>query len=112
MISALAEEAPAKTWKKASRDYLTKTGFSDAEIDSIGDHRILVVLDDAMNYQKLLAEKKAANEKKVVTASQTIKPNAAERTEKSDKKLDAKSQRRLRGLSIEAQADAIASLLK
>lgn len=111
VIPALADEAKAKEFKKSSREYLTGKGFNETEINGIGDHRILAVLDDALSYRKLLAEKKTAREKKVDTATTTVKPNTAERTEKQDKKLDAKAQRRLRGLSIEAQADAIASLI-
>lgn len=100
-----------KATKTAFRKYLNDTGFNDQEIAGIADHRILVVVNDAMQYRKLLAEKKAAEAKKVAAAPKIVKPNSAARSEGGAKTLDAKSKKALRGMPLDAQANVIASLL-
>ena len=58
-------------FKKQMRDYLTSQGFNDQEIDSVYDHRYVVLVRDAMSYRNLQAakpqiKKKAINAPKIV----------------------------------------------
>ena len=58
-------------FKKQMRDYLSNMGFKGQEIDSIYDHRYVMLVKDAMNYRNLQKakpeiKKKAVNAPKVV----------------------------------------------
>jgi hypothetical protein len=58
-------------FKKQMRDYLTSQGFNDQEIDSVYDHRYVMLVRDAMSYRNLQAakpqiKKKAINAPKIV----------------------------------------------
>ena len=58
-------------FKKQMRDYLSSQGFNDQEIDSVYDHRYVMLVRDAMSYRNLQAakpqiKKKAVNAPKVV----------------------------------------------
>ena len=58
-------------FKKQMRDYLSSQGFNDQEIDSVYDHRYVMLVRDAISYRNLQAakpqiKKKAVNAPKVV----------------------------------------------
>ena len=58
-------------FKKQMRDYLSSQGFNDQEIDSVYDHRYVMLVRDAMSYRNLQAakpqiKKKAINAPKIV----------------------------------------------
>jgi len=58
-------------FRKQMRDYLSNMGFKGQEIDSIYDHRYVMLVKDAMNYRNLQKakpeiKKKAVNAPKVV----------------------------------------------
>ena len=58
-------------FKKQMRDYLSSVGFNNQEIDSVYDHRYVLLVRDAMNYRNLQKakpeiKKKAVNAPKVV----------------------------------------------
>ena len=58
-------------FKKQMRDYLSSQGFNDQEIDSVYDHRYVMLVKDAMSYRNLQAakpqiKKKAINAPKIV----------------------------------------------
>ena len=58
-------------FKKQMRNYLSSVGFNNQEIDSVYDHRYVLLVKDAMNYRNLQKakpeiKKKAVNAPKVV----------------------------------------------
>ena len=58
-------------FKKQMRDYLSSQGFNGQEIDSVYDHRYVMLVRDAMSYRNLQAakpqiKKKAINAPKIV----------------------------------------------
>ena len=58
-------------FKKQMRDYLSSQGFNDQEIDSVYDHRYVMLVRDAMSYRNLQTakpqiKKKAINAPKIV----------------------------------------------
>ena len=58
-------------FKKQMRNYLSSVGFNNQEIDSVYDHRYVLLVKDAMNYRNLQTakpeiKKKAVNAPKVV----------------------------------------------
>jgi|TARA_Y100000361_G_C11145120_1_gene337525 hypothetical protein len=58
-------------FKKQMRNYLSSVGFNNQEIDSVYDHRYVLLVRDAMNYRNLQKakpeiKKKAVNAPKVV----------------------------------------------
>ena len=110
VLPELADEAKAKEFKSGMRKYLGDLGFNDQEIDGIADHRVLLAVNEAMGFRKLKAEKEAAAKKKVAGAPTVLKPNVSS-DGKAKGKLDAKQKRALRGKSLDAQADFLASLI-
>jgi hypothetical protein len=81
-----ALEQAAAELKKAVPDFTPKMaqairentrayGFSDAELENVTDHRLVLVLKDAMSWRQLQAQKPQAM-KKVAEAPRSIKPQA------------------------------------
>jgi hypothetical protein len=81
-----ALEQAAAELKKAVPDFTPKMaqairentrayGFSDAELENVTDHRLVLALKDAMSWRQLQAQKPQAM-KKVAEAPRSIKPQA------------------------------------
>lgn len=62
-IPALKDPEKAKVTTKAISDYLMTEGFTQEEVDSLGDHRAGVIAWKAMQYDKAVKAKKAATAK-------------------------------------------------
>lgn len=63
MVEAIPEwrdAAKAAEGRKELRESLAKGGFTESEIDSIADHRMVMVARKAMLYDRLVADQKAA----------------------------------------------------
>lgn len=75
---AMASEESAKAEKAKLRDYLQSLGFSDADIGGVTDHRLVLLVRDAMQYR---AEKAKTDQtlKRVVKIGKTVlKPGGRE----------------------------------
>jgi hypothetical protein len=77
-LPELADKAKAakisENWNKTARNY----GFSDDDVASIVDHRMLLVLNDAMKYRALVEAKKArtVNGKTKAAPKPLLRPGA------------------------------------
>jgi len=111
-IPALADPEKAKSFKQGVRSYMTGLGFSENEIAGVGDHRVLMALEDAMNWRAHVKAQEEARKKVAAAAKKTaLKPNSGDRNTKNAKQLDAKQKRTLRDASLDSAAEVIASLL-
>ena len=59
-------------FKKQMRNYLSSVGFNNQEIDSVYDHRYVLLVRDAMNYRNL-QKAKPEKKKKVVNAPKVVR---------------------------------------
>ena len=66
----------ASTVRTDMKRYLTDTGYSQAEVANLTDHRMLLILKDAMAYRKLQATKPGLA-KKVSNAPKVVKSGTA-----------------------------------
>lgn len=95
-IPDFASSKSAET-KENLKAYLSKEGFSQAEVGSILDHRMIAVAWKAAQYDKLQNAKPGVN-KKVADAPKSIKSN--QRTDiKSSEKADLRSRLKKTGRS-------------
>lgn len=86
-IPELAKKGALEKWGQNVTDVAKDVyGFSEQDIKSVVDHRVLMVLNDAVKFQQG-QQKVAAQKKRRVAAPKTLKPGA--KTEQKPKPKDA-----------------------
>ena len=70
------DEQKGPRFKQQMRDYLSNVGFKDQEINSIYDHRYVMLVKDAMSYRNL-QKAKPGIKKKVANAPKVVKGGVA-----------------------------------
>jgi hypothetical protein len=104
LIEALPEwEDKSSTIKKDIREYATTVGFRPEEIDQLADHRSVLVIKKAMEYDKLT--KKVAPKKKAVKKVPKVQKSGRGNS-KEDSKVDAIKKKRARLQKSGKQDDA------
>jgi hypothetical protein len=83
-IPDLADEAKGEVVRKEIKDFARSIGFSEQELAQVYDHRAVVTLYKAMQYDKL-QKSKPATAKRVAEAPKTLRPGT---TQQSDPKQD------------------------
>lgn len=86
----MKDPAKASVVKNNMKEYLADQGYQAQEIAGLTDHRMLLVLKDAMAYRKLVKSKPALS-KKVADAPRVVKPGMAKT--KNEKLQIAKNER-------------------
>ena len=76
LIPEFADPAKASRMKSDMRSYLTKLGYNDKEIGSVYDSRQVMLIKDAMAYDKLKKSNVKVT-KKVAKAPKVVKPGVA-----------------------------------
>ena len=76
MIPEFSDPAKASRMKSDMRSYLTKLGYNDKEIASVYDSRQVLLIKDAMAYDKLKKSNVKVT-KKVAQAPKVVKPGTA-----------------------------------
>jgi hypothetical protein len=76
LIPDFSDPAKASRMKSDMRNYLTKLGYNDKEISSVYDSRQVVLIKDAMAYDKLKKSNVKVT-KKVAKAPKVVKPGTA-----------------------------------
>lgn len=88
------DEAKGRTIRSEISDYARGLGFSDDEINSLVDHRLVLVLRDALAGRKAQASMQQAKQKVVAKPlPKVMKPGSGERTGKTN--IDAGQARRV-----------------
>lgn len=87
-IPEFADEAKAEVIKREIREYAKSSGFTDQELSQVYDHRAVVSLWKAAQYDKLMKSKPAAA-KRVAEAPKTLKPGTGttQNTDDQSKRL-------------------------
>ena len=75
-VPELMDEQKGPRFKQQMRDYLGNIGFNDNEINSVYDHRYVMLVKDAMNYRNL-QKAKPGIKKKVANAPKVVKGGVA-----------------------------------
>ena len=87
-IPEFIDEQKGPRFKQQMRDYLGNIGFNDTEINSVYDHRYVMLVKDAMSYRNL-QKAKPEIKKKVANAPKVVKGGVA----KSKGQADAEAKR-------------------
>ena len=87
-IPEFTDEQKGPRFKQQMRDYLGNIGFNDSEINSVYDHRYVMLVKDAMSYRNL-QKAKPGIKKKVANAPKVVKGGVA----KSKGQADAEAKR-------------------
>ena len=87
-IPEFMDEQKGPRFKQQMRDYLGNIGFNDNEINSVYDHRYVMLVKDAMSYRNL-QKAKPGIKKKVANAPKVVKGGVA----KSKGQADAEAKR-------------------
>ena len=104
LVEALPEwEDKDSTIKKDIREYASTVGFLPEEIDQLADHRSVLVIKKAMEYDKLT--KKVAPKKKAVKKVPKVQKSGRGNS-KEDSKVDAIKKKRARLQKSGKQDDA------
>lgn len=90
-------------FKKQMRDYLSNMGFNNQEIDSVYDHRYVMLVKDAMSYRNLQRAKPEIK-KKAVNAPKVVKSGVSKT--KGQQQAEAKRQQLSRLKKTGRVADA------
>jgi hypothetical protein len=111
MVEAIPEWKNPETAKKEStalREYATKQGFKDEDLNNIIDHRVYVMLRKAMLFDKAQAEKPALEEK--IESVRSATPGASDRNKPKISETTRAKQRLAKTGRVEDAALAIQSL--
>jgi hypothetical protein len=98
--------------KSEVASYLTNQGFSPEEVQTVGDHRAVLIARKAMLYDKLIAEQSTQTEiakKKVIKKPKVLKPGASKSSGQA--KAEAQKQKLKMVKQSGGSVDSIASLL-
>lgn len=103
------DEGKRKADVAAIKEYLTKEGYTAAEIENVSDHRAILNVRKAMLYDKMVAQAKEATKKVAATPQRVERPGTAD-TATIDKR-GAAYQRLARSGRVEDAGAVFASLL-
>lgn len=100
-----ADDAKAQAGKQAVAKFLVDAGFSKEEVSNVVDHRIVVVVRDAMRYREMMAAKPKV-ERKVADAPKTVQPGPAQtgKGRNADQVRQLEGKLKTTGLSVENAA--------
>ena len=94
-IPEFTDEQKGPRFKQQMRDYLGNIGFNDTEINSVYDHRYVMLVKDAMSYRNLQKAKPGIR-KKVANAPKVVKGGVAKSKAQSDAEAKRQQLSRLR----------------
>ena len=103
------EKAPKKVAEM--RSWLTKRGFSDQEIGQVVDHRVLLVVDKAMQADRVQEARRQAEAKRNVSAPQ-VQPPGSPRQRGDTQAAQRRGQKMASLKRSGSEKDAIAYLLE
>ena len=102
-IPEYADEVKGELVKREIRDYAKSIGFSDQELSQVYDHRAVVSLWKAAQYDKLMKSKPGAV-KKVAEAPKTLKPGTGTSQNMDDQSKKLRQQLKKSGKARDAAA--------
>ena len=101
-IPEMADEVKGEVVRKEIKDFARSIGFSEQELSQVYDHRAVLTLYKAMQYDKL-QKSKPATAKRVAEAPKTLRPGTVQQSNPSqDEVKKLKSQLRKTGKQRDA----------
>ena len=94
-IPEFMDEQKGPRFKQQMRDYLGNIGFNDTEINSVYDHRYVMLVKDAMSYRNL-QKAKPDIKKKVANAPKVVKGGVAKSKAQADSEAKRQQLSKLR----------------
>ena len=94
-IPEFMDEQKGPRFKQQMRDYLGNIGFNDTEINSVYDHRYVMLVKDAMSYRNLQKAKPGIR-KKVANAPKVVKGGVAKSKGQADAEVKRQQLSKLR----------------
>lgn len=102
-IPEYADEVKGQVLKREIRDYAKSIGFTDQELAQVYDHRAVISLWKAAQYDKLMKGKPTAV-KKVAEAPKTLKPGSGTSQQVDDQSKKLRQQLKKSGKARDAAA--------
>jgi hypothetical protein len=94
-IPDMADDVKGEVIRKEIRDYAKSVGWSDQELSQVYDHRAVVTLYRAMQFEKLMKGKPVA-QKKVAEAPKALKPGVGNQKVDRDSEVEKKLHKQLK----------------
>lgn len=105
-IPDLADEVKGEVIRKEIRDYAKSNGWTDQELSQVYDHRAVIALYRAMQFEKLQKAKPAV-QKKVAEAPKSLKPGVGSQRIDKDSEMAKKLSKQLKQTGRTRDAAAI-----
>ena len=105
-IPDLADEVKGEVIRKEIRDYARSNGWTDQELSQVYDHRAVIALYRAMQFEKLQKAKPAV-QKKVAEAPKALKPGVSGQKIDKDSEIAKKLSKQLKQSGRPRDAAAI-----
>lgn len=105
-IPDLADEVKGEVIRKEIRDYAKSNGWTDQELSQVYDHRAVIALYRAMQFEKLQKAKPAV-QKKVAEAPKALKPGVGSQRIDKDSEIAKKLSKQLKQTGRTRDAAAI-----
>ena len=105
-IPDLADEVKGEVIRKEIRDYAKSNGWTDQELSQVYDHRAVIALYRAMQFEKLQKAKPAV-QKKVAEAPKALKPGVSGQKIDKDSEIAKKLSKQLKQSGRTRDAAAI-----
>ncbi len=94
-IPDMADDVKGEVIRKEIRDYAKSVGWSDQELSQVYDHRAVLTLYRAMQFEKLMKGKPVA-QKKVAEAPKALKPGVGSQRVDRDSEAEKKLHKQLK----------------
>ena len=94
-IPDMADDVKGEVIRKEIRDYAKSVGWSDQELSQVYDHRAVLTLYRAMQFEKLMKGKPVA-QKKVAEAPKALKPGVGNQRVDRDSEAEKKLHKQLK----------------
>ena len=94
-IPDMADDVKGEVIRKEIRDYAKSVGWSDQELSQVYDHRAVITLYRAMQFEKLMKGKPVA-QKKVAEAPKALKPGVGNQKVDRDSEAEKKLHKQLK----------------
>ncbi len=94
-IPDMADDVKGEVIRKEIRDYAKSVGWSDQELSQVYDHRAVLTLYRAMQFEKLMKGKPVA-QKKVAEAPKALKPGVGNQKVDRDSEVEKKLHKQLK----------------
>jgi hypothetical protein len=110
-LPAWKDETKAKAEKEDIKAYLKGQGFSDQDIAGVGDHRQVLLIRNAMLFDKLMKQAPAATKKVASAPAKVERPGAANLSDNAQRDKVMKQVRSSKSLTTDQAASAFSTLI-